>query len=129
MFRKCCYENFVGCKARSTWHGIDHSVLCTRLSKCTEQDWTKLRRLLHFLQSTIDDKRVLTADSLTELYTWVDAAYAVHDDRKSHIGGAMLFGCGDSVQSQPNKNSTPNQAEVVGVSDYLPSNIWTENFW
>ena len=68
------------------------AFLCTRLSKCTEQDWTKLRRLLHFLKSTIDDERVLAADSPMELLTWVDASYAVHNDMKSHTGGTMSFG-------------------------------------
>ena len=40
----------------------------------------------------IDDESVLAADSLTKLFTWVDASYAVHDDRKSHMGGATSFG-------------------------------------
>ena len=107
------------------------AFLCTRSSKCTEQDWAKLRRLLHFLQSTIDEERVLGANSLTHLYTWVDAAYAVHDDCKSHTGGAMSFGRGvfgtkSTKQKLNTKSST--EAEVVGVSDFLTSNIWTENF-
>ena len=91
-----------------------------------------MRRLLHFLQSTIDNEGVLAADSLTRLFTWVDAAYAVHNDMKSHTGGAMLFGRGvfgtkSTKQKLNTKSST--EAEVVGVSDYLPGNIWTENFW
>ena len=70
------------------------SFLCTRISNCTEQDWTKLRWLLHFLQTTIDDEPVIAADSLTELHTWVDASYAVHNDMNSHTGGVMSFGRG-----------------------------------
>ena len=73
-------------KRRQPGTELTAAFLCTRLSKCTEQDWTKLRRLLHFLQSTIDEERVLAADSLPDLYTWVDAAYAIHDDCKSHTG-------------------------------------------
>jgi len=107
------------------------AFLCTRSSKCTEQDWAKSRRLLHFLQSTIDEERVLGANSLTHLYTWVDAAHAVHDDCKSHTSGAMSFGRGvfgtkSTKQKLNTKSST--EAEVVGVSDFLTSNIWTENF-
>ena len=67
-----------------------------------------------------------------DLYTWVDAAYAVHDDCKSHAGGAMPFGrCVFGTKSTKQKLNTKSstEAEAVGVSDYLPSNIWTENFW
>ena len=103
------------------------------MSKCTEQDWNKLRRLLHFLQSRIDDERVLAADSLTELFTWVDASYAVHDNMKSHTVGAMSFGRGvfgtKSTKQKLNTKSSSEYEVVSSVSDYLPSNIWTENFW
>ena len=33
---------------------------------------------------------ILGADSLAESKLWVDAAYAVHDDMKSHTGGATF---------------------------------------
>ena len=87
---------------------------------------------MHFLQSTIDNEHVLVANSLAELYTWVDSLYAVHDDRKSNTGSAMSFGCGvfgtkSTKQKLNTKSST--ESEVVSVSDCLPSNIWTENFW
>ena len=75
---------------------------------------------MHFLQSNIDDDRVLAANSLTELFTWVGALYAVHDDRKSHTGGAMSFGRGvfgtKSIKQKLNTKSS-TESEVVGVSD------------
>ena len=87
---------------------------------------------MHFLQFTIDDEHVLATDSLTELFTWVDASYAVHDDRKSHADGAMLFGRSvfdtkSTKQKLNTKSST--ESEVVGVSYYLLSNIWVQNVW
>jgi len=39
---------------------------------------------------------ILGADSLAELKSWVDAAYAVHDDMKSHTGGATSLGRGSN---------------------------------
>ena len=65
--------------------------------------------------------------SLSQLFTWVDAAYGVHPDLKSHIGGCMSFGykivhCKSSKKKINTKIST--EAKVVGVSDYLPYNIW-----
>lgn len=45
------------------------SYLCTRVSRSTEDDWLKLRRVLGFLQSTINDVRIIGADSLQNLFT------------------------------------------------------------
>ena len=108
---------------------IDPTVafLCTRVSKSCEDDWKKLKRLLCFIKSTIDDPRIIGATSLTDLYTWVDAAYGVHDNMRSQTGGAMSFGIGilhgrSSKQKLNVKSST--EAEVVGLSEYLPYNIW-----
>jgi hypothetical protein len=70
------------------------AFLTTRVSKSTEEDWLKLKRLLLYLNDTIDMPRIIGTNSLTMFKTWVDAAYAVHDDMKSHTGGAMSFGLG-----------------------------------
>jgi hypothetical protein len=107
------------------------SFLCTRVSKSDECDWGKLRRLLQFLNQTINDVRVIAADDLTSLFTWVDASYAIHHDMKGHTGGAMSFGTGvihakASKQKLNTKSST--ETEVVGASDYLPYNIWMQHF-
>jgi KUP system potassium uptake protein len=74
---------------------------------------------------------ILGADSLAESKSWVDAAYAVHDDMKSHTGGATSLGrgaimCKSTKQKLNTKSST--EAKVVGSSDYLPNTIWTRMF-
>ena len=102
------------------------AFLCTRVAVSTEQDWKKLRRLLQFLNQTIDDVRVIAADDLSALFTWIDAAYAVHPNMRSHTGGTMSMGlgvihCKSSKQKLNTKSST--EAEVVGTSDYVPYNI------
>jgi hypothetical protein len=107
------------------------SFLCTRVSRSDECDWGKLKRLLQFLNATLDDVRVIGADDLSSLFTWVDASYAVHHDMKGHTGGAMSFGTGiihgkASKQKLNTKSST--ETEVVGASDYLPYNIWMQHF-
>jgi len=107
------------------------AFLCTRVSCCTEQDWSKLKRLLQYLHRTQNEYLVLGADALTTLRTWVDAAYGVHHDLKSHTGGAMSLGKGvilgkSSKQKLNTKSST--EAEVVGASDYLPNTIWARMF-
>jgi hypothetical protein len=60
-------------------------------SKSTEQDWSKLKRVLKFLKGTLDDRITLGADDITVMQTWVDASYAVHSDMKSHTGGTISF--------------------------------------
>ena len=63
--------------------------------------------------------------------SWVDALYVIHNDRKSHTGGAISFGRGvlmpkSKKQKLNTKSST--EAEVVGISDYLGEIIWTRMF-
>ncbi|GFH50261.1 hypothetical protein CTEN210_06737 [Chaetoceros tenuissimus] len=107
------------------------SFLRTRVQKPTVEDWGKLKRVLCYLRGTIDLHLTLGADTLTKLQTWVDASYAIHNDRKSHTGGAMSFGrgviCSKSNKQKLNRKSS-TEAEVVGASDYLPNTIWLRMF-
>ena len=107
------------------------AFLTTRVSNATIDDWKKLLRILNYLNGTIDELRTIGCDSLDHLFTWVDAAYAVHYNMRSHTGGTMSFGTRiihskSSKQKLNTKSST--EAELVGVSDYLPYNIWLMNF-
>jgi len=105
--------------------------LCTRVSKSTKEDWGKLKRVLQYVNGTIDDVLTIGADTMGVLQTWVDASYGVHMDMRSHTGGLMSFGlgaicCKSSKQKLNTKSST--EAELVGASDYLPHTIWTRMF-
>ena len=107
------------------------SFLTTRVSCSTDQDWLKLRRILQYLNGTPALFLTLGADSLTKLNTWVDAAYAVHQDMRSHTGAAISMGtgaftCKSTKQKLNTKSST--EAEVVGASDFLPTTIWARMF-
>ena len=107
------------------------AFLCTRVSCSTEEDWNKLKRVMQFLNRTLNDTMIIGADCLTMLKTWVDASYGVHPDMKSHTGGVMSLGRGvimskSSKQKLNTKSST--EAELVGASDYLPSTIWAKMF-
>jgi hypothetical protein len=107
------------------------AFLCTRVSCSTEQDWKKLIRLLQYFNGTLDMPLILGADSLAKSKLWVDAAYAVHNDMKSHTGGATSLGrgaimCKSTKQNLNIKSST--EAKVVRSSDYLPNIIWARIF-
>ena len=62
------------------------------MSKSTAHDWLKLKRVLVYIRSTLDIHRILGADSMLIILTWIHASYAVHDDTKSHMGRCMSFG-------------------------------------
>jgi hypothetical protein len=70
------------------------SFLTTRVSRSTQQDMCKLRRLLEYVSGTLDVEYVVRADNLGRMQTWVDVVYAVHP---SHTGGVMSFRRGGLV--------------------------------
>ena len=107
------------------------AFLTSRVTKADEDDWKKLKRLLQYLQSTIDMPLTLSIDNMSIIKTWVDASYAIHNDMRSHTGGTIMMGKGalyakSSKQKLNVKSST--EAEFVGASDFLPQAIWTRNF-
>ena len=80
-----------------------------------------------WLESTIDDTRFVGANSLNELFTWIDASYAVHMNMRGHTGGAISMGYGvlharAGKQKINTKSST--ESEMVGVSEHIPYNLW-----
>ena len=107
------------------------SFLMKRVSKSDKDDWNKLRRIIGFLKGTIDDVRVIGATSITEIMTFVDSSYAVHDNMRSHTGGLVSFGIGAahtrSTTSKINVKSA-TESELVSASEYLPYTIWFKHF-
>ena len=111
--------------------GVSIAFLTKRVSRATVEDWEKLRRCLAYLRDTIDMPLRLKIDDLTIVKTWVDVAFAVHEDFKSHTGNMISLGKGAfyarSVGQKLNTTST-TESETVGASDCLGQTIWTMNF-
>jgi hypothetical protein len=104
----------------------------TRVHDSSVDDWKKLVRCMTYLEQTKDDKRVIGCFNLNELFTWVDASFAVHPNMRSHTGGTMSMGygmlhCRSSKQKLNTKSTT--ESELVGTSEYVPFNIWMLLFW
>ena len=101
--------------------------LTTRVSSCpTEDDWTKLRRVLQYLRGTIDLVLTIGADGITKMKSWVDVSYGTHDDCRSHTGAAISFGWGillTKCQKQKLNTKSTTEGEIVGVSDFFPNMI------
>ena len=105
--------------------------LCTRVKSPTESDWEHLLRLMKYLNGTKKHKLVLSADDLQVIKWYVDAAFAVHPDFKSHTGGTMSYGKG-TVMSMSRKQKlntrSSTEAELVGVDDMATMILWTKLF-
>ena len=107
------------------------SFLSSRVAAPTKQDQQKLKRLLEFVLRTINDKSYLGADDLTKFAMYVDVAFAVHADRKSHTGGVISFGTGGLMISSTKQRlvaKSSTEGELVGSGDYMPCGIWMKRF-
>ncbi|VEU33958.1 unnamed protein product [Pseudo-nitzschia multistriata] len=107
------------------------AFLCTRVSAPDEDDWKKLKRVMSYLSETPYIPLVLGSDGSGNAYWHVDAAFAVHNDMRSHSGGMMTFGTGAAIttctkQKLNTKSST--EAEVVGVDDNMTFILWARYF-
>jgi hypothetical protein len=107
------------------------AFLCTRVQQPTRHDYNKLARVIKYLRGTRDLVLRLSADNLNIIKWWVDAAYGVHHDMRSHTGGVMSLGTGaayatSNKQKLNTKSST--EAELVGIDDVLPQALWTKYF-
>ena len=109
------------------------SFLCTRATCSTDEDWEKLRRLLHYLYGTIDLERIIGAGKggSGTILIWVDASYATHFDMKGHTGAVTSLGIGAvhvkcSKQKLNIKGSI--KSELVGASNYMAWTVWIKKF-
>ena len=99
-----------------------------------KNDWSKLVRLFKYINNTIEDKLILSAENGIQAVEWyIDVAFAVHPDFKSHTGGIMKFKKGSGAvisQSSKQKLNTDSSttAELVGVHDVLPLVLWVPLF-
>jgi hypothetical protein len=107
------------------------TFLCTRVKQPSENDWTKLLRLMEYLNGTKDEVLFLSADDLHVIKWYVDASFAVHEDFKSHTGGAMTFGRGVPIsisRKQKLNTRSSTEAELVAVDDVSNLILWTKLF-
>jgi hypothetical protein len=98
------------------------SFLCTRVTKATAEDKSKLNRVLGYLQRTQQSTLVLKPHGTLDVRAYVDAAFASHVDGKSHtgvvvfIGGAMVFA---ASRKQKCVTKSPTEAELVALTDNI----------
>jgi hypothetical protein len=107
------------------------AFLSTRVREPNEGDWQKLVRMMNFLKATQDDVMTLSADDTQTIKWYVDAAFAVHKDKKSHTGSVMTLGsgviCSDSLKQKVNARSS-TEAELIASDDVISKILWTKRF-
>ena len=107
------------------------AFLSTRTQAPTESDWYKLIKIMTFLKATQDDVTTLMADGSATIKWYVDAAFGVHQDLKSHTGATMTLGqgiiCSVSTKQKVNTRSS-TEAELVGLDDVLSKIQWVKLF-
>jgi hypothetical protein len=94
--------------------------LTTRVSEPNEDDWKKLIKIMRFLNGTKDSVTMMSIDDSNTIKWYVDAAFAVHKDLKSHLGAVMTLGngaiCSISTKQKVNSRSS-TEAEFIAVDD------------
>jgi hypothetical protein len=132
--RRAIFHNFIMkamflCKRARP--GVNPAIgfLSSRVREPSEGDWNKLLKVLGFLNGTIDDVLTLEADNTQTMSWYIDAAFAVHTNMKSHTGAILTMGKGaiisDSLKQKVNVRSS-TESEIVGVDDEISKVIWAK---
>ena len=103
------------------------SFLKIRLTKSNVDNWKKLKIGLTYVNNTIKDKRIIGAKNISDLYTWIDEVYDLHNSMRGHIGGTISMGYGIIHVKASKKNMnvrSSTESELVGMGKYVPYNIW-----
>ncbi len=79
--------------------------LATQTTEPNEGDWTKLVKIMTFLKATQDGFASMSADNIQANKWYVDAAFGVHKDLKSHTGATLSLGKAAFVQCRLNRRS------------------------
>jgi hypothetical protein len=107
------------------------AFLTTRVQAPNKEDWDKLLRMMRFLRQTYKDKLTLATDGTKSTKWYVDAAFGVHPDYRSHTGAVMTMGKGAvfSISRKQKMNTrSSTEAELVAADDVVGSIVWTKMF-
>ena len=107
------------------------SFLTKRVQNPDEDDYKKLARAIKYIRRTKFLRLTIAATYLDQTDWFIDGAFAVHEDMKSHTGAYMTFGKGiidGSSKSQRINTTSSTEAEMVAVHENMPAILWTRYF-
>ena len=94
-------------------------------------DWKKLDHMITYLKADRLHKWELGANDNKDLMWYVDCAFGVHADYRSHMGGGLTMGKGFAISvSKAHKLNTRSstEGEIVSVDDCLSLILWSREF-
>ena len=107
------------------------SFLTKRVRSPDEDDYKKLVRAIRYIRRTKFLRLTIEATYLDQNHWFIDGAFAVHADMKSHTGAYMTFGKGmlDGLSRSQKINTTSStEAEVVALHDSMAAILWARYF-
>ena len=109
------------------------AFLTTRVKKATKKDFIHLMRVGAYLKGTrgLGIRFVSSVDGVDSMRAFMDAAFGVHFDFKSHTGMVvLLFGGPIEVVSKRQKcvTKSSHEAELIAASDGGSKVIWCRRF-
>ena len=107
------------------------AYLTTRVKNPNIDDWGKLVRMMKWLSQTRDNLLTLRADGKNKLRWYVDAAFAVHPDFRSHTGAVMTMGKGAIIsisRKQGMNTRSSTESEIVAADEVVGSMVWSKLF-
>ena len=107
------------------------AFLCTRVKHLSQDDYKKLCRVIKYLCRTKFLRLTMEATHLDQNHWFIDGAFAVHEDMRSHSGSYMTFGRGmmnGSSNKQKINTTSSTEAETVAVHDNMAAILWTRYF-
>jgi len=131
IFHSFIAKNIFLSKRARTDIGTAVAVLSSRVQKPNQSDWLKLVRMMLYLKCTLKWHLTLSAENLAIVKWFIDAAFAVHPDLKSHTGATMTMGEGamQTLSRKQKLNSrSSTEAELIGVDDAITQVLWTRLF-
>ena len=97
----------------------------------TAEDAKKLLRAIAYLKATADSTLSLGYSGTPRVYTYIDASFGTHSDRKSHTGVYATLGIGGfytKSTSQKINTTSSCEAEIVALAKGLQQSIWSRGF-
>ena len=110
---------------------LANSFHTKRVLSPTLEDSRKLERTLSYLENTANLALTLQCHLPPRVYTFIDAAHAVHPDMKGHTGVCVTLGTGmlySKSTSQKINTTSSCQSELVALAKGLQQSIWIRSF-
>jgi hypothetical protein len=107
------------------------AFLTTRVREPDIDNWKKLGHCQCYLKGSMEFDLTLETTLPMIIHWWIDSAYGVHSDCKSHTGGTMSLGKGCPInmsRKQCINTRSSTEAELVGVNDNMTMVLWVKLF-